>query len=264
MNCEIALRLMEVCRPSGEDLVDPELASLSVHLEECPECLGRLRTRQAFDAQVVKALRSVAMPEGLRERILDRLDGSVIRSRRLRIIRYAAAALLLVGVGLSVWAVASNWGQKDVVQFDKLSVLAKAELVDLQDRLDAPARIQDAAGVMSWCVGELEKLDLHVHPPRDWSLSGLIGIAQYRFAGRPVAVFRYDDPSYPGTPSAFVFVWPRQQPPIQGIDSIPRLISQTPGLTAFAWMEGDMNYVAVFKGRVPKEFQRLMEQQGLT
>ena len=265
MDCKIARRLMEVCRPSGEDLVAPELAVLGAHLEECPECLGRLRARQAFDSQIVKALRCPAVPEGLRERILDGLNHSVIRTRRLKAIRFAAAALLLVGAGLLLWRAAPTWGHKHAIRFDELAVLAKPELEGgLWDPQEAPRTIRNAPGVKSWCVQELEKLNLNAAPPEEWPLTGLMGIARADLEGRRVAVFRYDDPSSPGNRSAFVFAWPRQQLPILGINSSPKQIPQTGDLTAFAWMEGEMNYVAVFMGGEPKEWQRLRERQRLT
>ena len=261
MDCKSALRLMEVCRPSGEDLVAPELTSLTVHLEECPECLGRLRTRQAFDARVANLLRSVAVPEGLRERIQNRLSRSVIQARRRKVVSYVAAAAAVLLVGVCFWAIAQLTDQRTVIEITRLSIPREAELEGV---LDAQPPLQDPAEIENWCVGKLAALGLNATPPRNWPLDGrLIGIAHARVAGYRVAVFRYEDASSPGNRSAFVFAWSQEQFFVKGILSSPEPIPQNGGLTVSAWMEGRTNYVAVFKGGEPKDWQRLKKRPGL-
>ena len=259
MECKTALRLMDVCRPSGDDLSDPELVPLTVHLEECSECLGRFRTRQAFDAQVAKAMRAVAVPSGLRERIFEQVDRSVIRARRHRVIRYAmaAAAAVLVAVTASFWAYWPPTRHQDVIAAGELAGLAEFVLVDA---IDVPASISTPVRIENWCVKQMSTLRLGAVPPRAFQenasqANALVGIARANFCDRWVAVFRYR--------SATVLAWPRQSLEVEGLGSSPRRIHWTRDLTVMAWVEGDTVYVAVFKGGVPKDWEH-PDRPGLT
>ncbi len=67
------LEAMEVCRPGSDDVADPDLAYLAACLATNPELDEAYERLQRLDAAVAKAFGEVPVPEGLAERILDRL-----------------------------------------------------------------------------------------------------------------------------------------------------------------------------------------------
>lgn len=64
---------IEACRPGGRDLADPGLAFLSHALAEDAELAFRYQWSQAVDQQVAAAFGEVAVPDGLGDRILEKL-----------------------------------------------------------------------------------------------------------------------------------------------------------------------------------------------
>jgi hypothetical protein len=135
--------------------------------------------------------------------------------------------------------------------------LAGLTEVQAEDAIDVPPRISGANQLGQWCVKEFQTLQLRAAPPQAMRAYPypLVGIARANFCGRWVAVLRY--------PSASVFAWPQQQIKVNGLGSSPRQIHQTRDLTVAAWVEGDTVYVAVFKGGIPKEWER-QDRPGLT
>lgn len=70
---ERILEALEVCRPGSDDLSDPALMDLADHLSADPE-LKRLYERlRRVDGKLAAAFREVPVPEGLAQRITDRL-----------------------------------------------------------------------------------------------------------------------------------------------------------------------------------------------
>jgi hypothetical protein len=101
MDCRTARLLFDLARPHAPELEAADIIVLEKHLAECPECGPLARAERQADELIGTAMRSVAVPEGLRTRLLDRLEteGSLASRRRwLRRTRWlaAAAAVLLV------------------------------------------------------------------------------------------------------------------------------------------------------------------------
>lgn len=100
MDCKTARLLLEFSRPYTSELPPGELGALEEHLAICPECSQLARGERAWDDHVAAALRDVAVPPGLRERIAarledqDRLGRRQVR-RRIYAVTGAAASLLL-------------------------------------------------------------------------------------------------------------------------------------------------------------------------
>ena len=74
MDCRTALRKLEAVRPDSEDLNDPELAAAAAHLREHPQCAATFQARQELDRTIGRGMRDVAIPPGLKQRLLDRLE----------------------------------------------------------------------------------------------------------------------------------------------------------------------------------------------
>src|SRR5262245_49787548 len=82
MDCRASLRMLEVCRPSGEDWSDAELHDAIAHVDQCPNCLGHVRGRQALDSRLAAAMQDVPIPPDLHGRIHARLAACPTPPRR--------------------------------------------------------------------------------------------------------------------------------------------------------------------------------------
>jgi hypothetical protein len=102
MDCKTAHMLLEFHRPHSEELDSDETDALENHLRDCSDCAHLAHTEQQADEHLGVAVRAVATPVDLRERILKALaNGRRNRwRRRLRWTAAAAAVLLAVGLGL--------------------------------------------------------------------------------------------------------------------------------------------------------------------
>jgi len=73
MNCDDALNQLEAVRPHSQDTRDAELADARNHLDSCPQCRELFHQRQRQDERIGRVMRSVPVPQGLRERLLEGL-----------------------------------------------------------------------------------------------------------------------------------------------------------------------------------------------
>ncbi len=73
MDCRTALEILDVTRPDSYDLNDPELARAVEYLHSHPDCEREFRKRQSLDGEIGRLIRDVAVPIGLKDRLLVRL-----------------------------------------------------------------------------------------------------------------------------------------------------------------------------------------------
>jgi hypothetical protein len=107
VNCETARLLLAFHRPHGPELGPDEARALGEHVATCAACGARARHDQAFDQAVAAAMNAVPIPIGLRERLLARVTNlQSARGRQWAV--YAAAAALLLAVGLAVFRFATR------------------------------------------------------------------------------------------------------------------------------------------------------------
>lgn len=103
MDCKTARLLIELERPWASELGSADVEALRSHLADCPDC-APLRAEQRCDETMGRAIRAVAVPDGLRERILSRLNRRPWHQRpAVRWSASAAAAVLLFSAGLAWW-----------------------------------------------------------------------------------------------------------------------------------------------------------------
>jgi len=69
---------MDVCRPGGEDLRQPEMAALAEAIRNDPEIRRRFERSQRFDAAVMNMFRNIPVPEGLEGRLLAAIEAADI------------------------------------------------------------------------------------------------------------------------------------------------------------------------------------------
>jgi hypothetical protein len=261
MDCKTALRMIEVCRPDAADLADPELAPVSAHLEQCPECLRRFRTRQAWDDRLAQVVQSVPVPLGLRERILAKLDRPVDRHRvrTLRLLFPLAGAAALVILSVSAALLSRSGRHPSAPQVELLDNIAvRFADAPLDSELPVPAKLSRAEQVAQWCKKELQVVGVL---PANCPVHGLSRVARASLARSWVAVLRYDDPRAPGTRDVDVFVCPNTLLQLEDVGEHPRLArTRTRNLEVVAWVEGDITYVAVCRGWLPEEWESLRHQ----
>src|SRR5688572_18603344 len=102
MDCPNVRLLLAYRRPGGPAELAPEdVATLDRHLAECPACAAAARRQDGFDAALGSAMRAVAAPVGLRDRLItDALARSGAIWRRT-VYQYATAASILVVFALT-------------------------------------------------------------------------------------------------------------------------------------------------------------------
>jgi anti-sigma factor (TIGR02949 family) len=106
MDCKDARLLLEFARPGDKELDHDEAEALKQHLADCPDCATLAQAEQRADEHIGRAMRDVPVPDGLRERVLQKLAAERVPWYRRWPVRIAgAAALLLVvgGLGLIWW-----------------------------------------------------------------------------------------------------------------------------------------------------------------
>src|SRR5437879_1522409 len=99
VDCKTARQFLDFARPRLPELEAAELEELEAHLAECPDCGPLAQVERQMDSRLAQAMRAVSIPEGLRGRVLTRLQSDrrlqVRKMRRWLAVSAAAAALLL-------------------------------------------------------------------------------------------------------------------------------------------------------------------------
>jgi hypothetical protein len=102
MDCRTARLLLHFARPHPSELPARDADALEAHLTGCPECEAVAHIERLGHAHLGEAMRKVPIPDGLRERILDRLATERGDRRRIWVgwtVRATAmAALIVIGV----------------------------------------------------------------------------------------------------------------------------------------------------------------------
>ena len=65
--------LLEVAHPLATELEANETEALAAHLADCPDCGPWAEAEHRIDEKVGVAMRDVAIPDGLQQRIVRRL-----------------------------------------------------------------------------------------------------------------------------------------------------------------------------------------------
>jgi hypothetical protein len=259
MDCKTALRILEVCRPSDDDLADSTLAGATAHLETCPECLSQFRGRQAFDERVAAAVQTEPVPAGLRDRIHARLDRVSTRRRVLRVAVWSGSAAATALVAASVFLWSSHIDQPTEIAKSQLTQLDTFDENDIDKLLYVQSPPDDAQAVIAECTDLLGQLKMPVRWPHTLRLEVLSAVGRTTIFDRPVAVFRFRDRR--GT--CDVLALPQSQFVISGLGAGTQLIgTPTRNIVLIAWTEEDATYVAVLKDWSPRDWKPLVERSG--
>lgn len=271
------LEAIEACRPGSDDLADPALAHLAEKLEATAELKGLYERIQRVDAGLAAAFHDVAVPEGLAQRITDRLATSHRRVAKepppnprpgevalpaneetsqkpapppaaampaqprplSRRWLLAAGGLVTVAAGLfvAVWIVGGSQ------ECDEPIVLREA-----MDRFrDEIERAESLAAVQGHLLS-----DPHHPPPSAYPISrDVLRVRGIRW--RPISGFlgrsgvAYDLPGPDGTTQATLYVVELTVPDLGALPpAAPR--RNTGGYSAAAWQAGQLLYVLAVRG----------------
>jgi hypothetical protein len=254
MDCKTALRTLEVCRPSGDDVMDAEISLATAHVEECTDCLSHVRARQSFDARVAATMQAVLVPHDLRDRIQDRVQSIVTRRRYLQRASWfgAAAAVILIAACGYFWPRAHQTPIE--IDWKSLSELAILDPSEIDELREVPINLKDARGVEAWCSKQLSQLRLSVSLPAIWRPLSLVAVGRATIQDRRAAIFRFQD----ARGDSEVLALPHEKFHITNLGKVTRLVVSTGDLVVIAWAEQDTTYVAVLKGWSPEDWQPLV------
>ena len=98
MDCKTAGLLLPFLNPRAEQLPGELAGALEAHVSGCPACTSALQNSGREDRVVAVAMKDVDIPDGLRDRLLDRLRLDRLRRRTwpIRHPRWSVAAAVLL------------------------------------------------------------------------------------------------------------------------------------------------------------------------
>lgn len=251
------LEAIDACRPGSEDLSDAELSALAEGMAVDPELRAVYDRLKQSDVVLAEAFHDVPVPDGLGDRILDRLasarrmqaapDGSTAtednaaesspplakrgRFWRRRRLLGGVAALVLAGSLLLAFSI---WGDSEDALTGGMVEQVAIELFDKEcDSLPAGQRADD------------------VSPPRshplDPNVAQLAGI-RWRwidgFLGHRGVAY---DLAPPGSPRATLYVFKCRVPNL-GVSPPRTPACNSRNRFAAAWQSGGLLYVVVVDG----------------
>jgi hypothetical protein len=106
MDCKNARLVLELAHPLATELSPQDKEELAGHLAECPDCGSWAEGERRLEDHLGQAVRAVPVPPELSQRILGRLQierAAWYRVRAIRAAGVAAVVLLVLGVGWVFW-----------------------------------------------------------------------------------------------------------------------------------------------------------------
>jgi hypothetical protein len=101
MQCRDAEFYLRLRRQANDELGSDVTADLDRHLAGCSECSLASRSIQSFDCAVASAMKAVAIPAGLRDKLLTQAlahRGTVLRRKVYQLAALAASLFLVMGL----------------------------------------------------------------------------------------------------------------------------------------------------------------------
>ncbi len=166
MQCQEVRSQLPMLQPAGADQLDADAqAALRFHLEKCPACTAWMERESRLDHHLGRAVRDVAVPAGLQQRILGKL---ALQPRRAPRALLAAAACALVVFGLAgTWFL---WPNPRLSFDDISSLVARGEQHATPESVEAWFREQR----------------LTMAAPREYDYTYLQSLEVVEFQGRRV------------------------------------------------------------------------------
>jgi hypothetical protein len=175
MQCRDAQFYLRLRRHAGDELGADVTGDLDRHIADCPTCAADAHTAASFDRAVARAMTAVAVPTGLRDKLMTLASahrGGVLRRKVYQVAALAASVFLVAGLSFGIFSATRP-------KIDSIAMLTPT------DRL-----IEDPEGALrDWLIAQ--KFPEHLPEPFDPNL--LIALGKEPIQGKdvPVAVFRH-------------------------------------------------------------------------
>jgi hypothetical protein len=108
MQCRDAQFYLRLRRQAGDELGSEVSLHLDRHLAHCPACAQVAAAQSNFDRALGRAMQSVAVPPGLKDRLFTQAAtyrGTVLRHKAYRVAAMAASVFLTVGLAFGVFSI---------------------------------------------------------------------------------------------------------------------------------------------------------------
>ena len=227
-------------------------AEFEEHLRECPDCAREIEAQHQLRAALSDDAFRHRPPASLSAHVRAALRREDSRpSARRRLLWAAAAAVLLVGVGLSAWGVvlASRTPSADLLLAREVAASHARSLL-AEHLLDVAS--SDRHTVKPWFQGRID----FAPPVPDFAGQGfrLVGGRLDDLAGRTAAALVYRRRQH----VINLFVWPAR-----GGEEVAERTTQERGYHLVFWSRAGLNYAAVsdLNPDELKEFTRLVRDE---
>ena len=246
MDCRTARHLLDYARPRVPELDRLDQEALDGHLAVCPECDSLARTERQLDDHLGHAVCEVPVPQGLRERLVQRLaeerEAWYRRQlmRGLRVVAVAAALLLVAWLGLL------RWREHQLPRLDDSTVLNE---VDQMHRIAKPDRDEAEA----W----FRKKGIRTVAPGKFDYRYLFAYHLAEFMGKEVPCLLFVRPERPAQ-FALVYVLTSKQFDLRALSEEAKGYNSDV-LSFQVWRpSADFAYVVVYTG----DLKDLLEAKG--
>jgi hypothetical protein len=187
MQCRDAQFYLRLRRQAGDELGTDVTGDLDRHLAGCTACAADARMAASFDRALATAMVAVAVPTGLRDKLLTIASvhrGGVIRRKVYQVAALAASILFVTGLAFGVFS-------------SSRAKMTGEAFVLVQDRIH-----EDPEGALrDWLVAQ--KFPDQLPEPFDPNLLISLGTEKVQGKDVPVAVFRH--PKERGFAKLFIF-----------------------------------------------------------
>jgi len=255
---ERIMEALEVCRPEGDDLSDPAMADLAEQLDATPELKRFYDHLRRIDAELSVAFQDVPVPEGLAQRIIDRLAAARAEQAAARVLHEASEAPATPPAAQLAAQPTHGSRRRLLAAAGLLSTTAAllvAALIYLHTRTtyDEPTVLRDAVDFFSREAAQAGHLLSDRDPPEDHPISRdvrrLPGTRWREISGflgcQGVA---YDLPGPGDTVKATLYVVKLSVKDLRNAAPPPLPQRDTGGYCSAAWQNGKLLYVLVVRG----------------
>jgi hypothetical protein len=130
MDCKNARILLQVAHPLATELDAADKQELATHLADCPECGPWAENEHRLDDHFGTAMQALPVPADLSQRLLGRLRVERHLWYKVRILRAAGAAAVLLMAAWLIWVL--WWNKKSAPDLDELNYDANNTLYTSQ------------------------------------------------------------------------------------------------------------------------------------